>query len=932
MPTTRAAATITLSTILTLSALAFSSELVSPTVVNGTSASPIINTLEAHSPGVSFSESSGRITRVYGVPFGSGSSPVDTANRFVTQHSGMFGVPAKHLVPIGPFDDSRHIQPVKWNDESGSYEFMLVAFTQQVEGIPVFRSQLKLLVRNEAGFPLVLAAADLRDLGGFADSVRGKALPPSRLDSRVYAKGALAQFRDAPAITSPQMVIFAGTDNESVAPRLAVSFIIERGVAGIDLQKLLYVADVESGEVLFEEDQICYNVTGVVSGMATVGPAADACGLETSTPLPYVSVTGPNGSSFANSLGQFDATAIGTETVSLSASVGGQYFVTYNQSGSNESLTTDAPGNGTASFLFNAANSSEQSRAAVNAYLHSNVVRDFTLAYNPNYPTIAGQTSFPVNVNLASTCNAYYNGTSINFYSSGGGCNNTAFSSVVHHEYGHHLVAVAGSGQGAYGEGLGDVMGLLITENTSVGIGFQSCSSGIRDANNTCMYSASGCSTCGSEIHACGQLLSGCVWDVRQYLYGAGVPNFRDVLANLAVNSILLHTGSLINADITIDWLTLDDNDGNLSNGSPHFAQINSGFSAHGLPGPMISPLSFTFPGGLPALVSPAGNTTISMQVATNGSTPVAGTGKLYWRVGGTGAYAVVNMTQTVSNSYTVQIPATTCGSALQYYFTSNSNGGVVASPLTAPTLVYAASSATGVETLVSDYCETSGGWVVGASDDAATTGIWVNADPVATSAQPGDDHTAAGTNCWITGQHVSGGAGSNDIDGGITTLTSPTYNMAGQSGADLSFWLWYSNNTGGGAAADVLPIEISNNGGTTWVALETIPTDGSTNAWVKKTYRVSNFVAPTASVRFRVRAQDFGSGSLVEAAIDDVEITGLQCSAPSIPGDLDGDGLVNGTDMAILLGAFGSSAGGDINGDGVTDGVDLAIQVANWS
>ena len=30
---------------------------------------------------------------------------------------------------------------------------------------------------------------------------------------------------------------------------------------------------------------------------------------------------------------------------------------------------------------------------------------------------------------------------------------------MVHHEYGHHLVNVGGSGQGQYGEGMSDVMG-----------------------------------------------------------------------------------------------------------------------------------------------------------------------------------------------------------------------------------------------------------------------------------------------------------------------------------------------------------------------------------------------------------------------------------------------------------------------------------------
>ena len=84
-----------------------------------------------------------------------------------------------------------------------------------------------------------------------------------------------------------------------------------------------------------------------------------------------------------------------------------------------------------------------------------------------------------------------------------------AFSVVVHHEYGHHLVAVAGSGQGAYGEGMGDVMGVLLTGDNHLARGFYSddCNNGIRNADNNKQY------PCNGGSHDCGQLISGCVWD-----------------------------------------------------------------------------------------------------------------------------------------------------------------------------------------------------------------------------------------------------------------------------------------------------------------------------------------------------------------------------------------------------------------------------------
>ena len=45
---------------------------------------------------------------------------------------------------------------------------------------------------------------------------------------------------------------------------------------------------------------------------------------------------------------------------------------------------------------------------------------------------------------------------------------------------------------------------------------------------------------------------------------------------------------------------------------------------------------------------------------------------------------------------------------------------------------------------------------------------------------------------------------------------------------------------------------------------------------------------------------------------------------------DLNGDGVVNGPDLAALLSGWGTQAS-DITGDGLTDGQDLAKLLADW-
>ena len=79
----------------------------------------------------------------------------------------------------------------------------------------------------------------------------------------------------------------------------------------------------------------------------------------------------------------------------------------------------------------------------------------------------------------------------------------------------------------------------------------------MRTADHTCQYDPVNCSSCGSQIHACGQLISGIVWDLREQLMASNPTNFRDIVNQLTLNSIPMHTGINIDADIAIDFLSL---------------------------------------------------------------------------------------------------------------------------------------------------------------------------------------------------------------------------------------------------------------------------------------------------------------------------------------------------------------------------------------
>lgn len=178
------------------------------------------------------------------------------------------------------------------------------------------------------------------------------------------------------------------------------------------------------------------------------------------------------------------------------------------------------------------------------------------------------------------------------------------------------------------------------------------------------------------------------------------------------------------------------------------------------------------------------------------------------------------------------------------------------------------------------DPAESDGPWSLSAAGDDATRGHWVRVDPIGTyqdvePIQPEDDHTAfPGTDCYVTGQGSIGGSiGEADVDGGKTTLTTPTFDLTQIDQPRINYWRWYTNDLGNNPGEDYWVVEISSDGGSSWTDLER--TTASNNSWQEMSFLVSDYVAPSDQVVVRFVASDESPGSLVEAGIDDFLITG---------------------------------------------------------
>ena len=64
----------------------------------------------------------------------------------------------------------------------------------------------------------------------------------------------------------------------------------------------------------------------------------------------------------------------------------------------------------------------------------------------------------------------------------------------------------------------------------------------------------------------------------------------------------------------------------------------------------------------------------------------------------------------------------------------------------------------------------------------------------------------------------------------------------------------------------------------------------------------------------------------------DDVDGDGIPDDCFDIFGDINGDGLVNGADLGLLLGAWGTAGPGDLDGSGFVDGGDLGLLLGAWT
>ena len=336
---------------------------------------------------------------------------------------------------------------------------------------------------------------------------------------------------------------------------------------------------------------------------------------------------------------------------------------------------------------------------------------------------------------------------------------------------------------------------------------------------------------------------------------------------------------------------------------------------------PELPPLTVRVVNPIPTLIDPGTPFSFNVDIRPGTENVLAGSPTLHYRFDG-GAFQQSPLAPVGGDIYEATLPAPACGDDPEFYVSAEGDGGTtVTDPSAAPATVLATNVGT-LTTVLADNFEQDLGWTV--TNISLTDGAWERAIPHGTADRGDPPADADGSGfCYVTDNAL----GNSDVDGGPTRLTTPLLDMSGGGAHFVSYARWFTNDDGD----DRLDVEISNDDGASWTLIESVP---GASGWTTRSLTVTDYVATTAQVRMRFSVADNPNGSITEAGLDAFEVTAVACDAVPCPGDLDGSGAVDITDVSILLANFGTTSGanpedGDLDGDGDVDLTDLSTLLA---
>jgi hypothetical protein len=450
---------------------------------------------------------------------------------------------------------------------------------------------------------------------------------------------------------------FAGPIGRGYGHRLVWTFEFRRAP---EVERWELMVDAHTGAVLAMQDQNQYAERQIVGGVypltdTEVCGTPQKCGrMQIRWPMPFADTGFAAPSAFANSAGVYDYPGGLAET-----RLSGRFVRMADGcstfplgTGISESAANGAIDMGGVNGEHDCEGgiSDGNTAAARSTYYEANRIAEIARGFLPSNAWVQSLLGANTNqqINFAASCNAFWNGATVNFYASGGGCRNTGeIAAVVDHEWGHGLDDNDANGiLSNSSEGYADIAAIYRTQDSCVGHGFfetkdwgcgtsadgrgfninedqvggSHCAtdcSGVRDAdfakhadgvadtpfNHVCVRCNGGTGPCGRQTHCAAAPQRQAAWDLATRDL-TGAPFNLDSQTAFLIASRLFYQGSGNigswytcgcggNATTTSDgcaaenaymqWLTADDDNGSLQDGTPHMAALARAFARHGI-------------------------------------------------------------------------------------------------------------------------------------------------------------------------------------------------------------------------------------------------------------------------------------------------------------------------------------------------------------
>jgi len=567
-------------------------------------------------------------------------------------------------------------------------------------------------------------------------------------------------------------------------------------------------------------------------------------------------------------------------------------------------------------------------QAQLDAYRSVNVIRDYIRALVDDLEWLDTQQILNVNVEdmdgdtLPNYCNAWTDFESMNFLQEGdegyGVCYNTASNSdIVMHEWGHmfHGYSVMGLGVGTFddgvSEGFADTAAVTISHDSTIAPYFMLEGYSIRNVEPDMVWPYDQ----SQDPHQTGLIVGGALWDLRKILVAdngssAGHSMLDDIYVQVVRTT----------PDVPSLWeatLLADDDNGDLSDGTPNFCAIYTAYDLHGLISGAYGRISIEHE-PIYQVLDPAPPIVVEADVrVVEEDCNTLGAVRVVYSTDRGESWLELPMENQGGDAFRAEIPAQPMGTEVFYRIEADEedSGDVITMPNNEAEPFYRLYVGPLIEIFCDDFEDDDGGWthelIFGENIEGADDWMW--GTPKGMGGDP--DGCFSGEYCW--GNDLTPEENWNGMyqDGRCNRATSPPFDLSEYDHVRLRFrrWLNVEDGFNDHARIYVNDEEVWDNFASEGTAMTTHDTHHLDLEWILFDLDISEQAAGQSEVRIAFEIQSNASLMFGGWTFDDFC---LYTRDPLPEGDPDaGPGDDAGPGNGMLSAASGSGCDCDATG-----------------